>query len=214
MKRTMIVLLAAPLLLATGCSSTGSSTTTAGAAPATTTAGPATSGDSGAPATTPATGGPAAAPAGQGGGKPASARCHTGDLKLSVGAGEGAAGTAYEPLVFTNASHRTCTLYGYPGVSWVTGENGTQVNDPLKRGEQRKRVTVTLKPGQAANAVLQSTNVGFFDKDKCKPVDVRGIRVYPPDETTSIFVSLPGQACSVKGQGVGTIWAIAAGSKV
>lgn len=140
-------------------------------------------------------------------------RCHTADLKLTIGEGDGAAGTLYAPLIFTNASTRTCTLYGYPGVSWVTGDNGAQVNDPFKRSEQRKKVTVTLKPGATANAVLQQVNVGAFDKSECEPTSIRGLRVYPPDETTSIFVSLPGEACSAKGVGVASVWAIAAGSR-
>ncbi|BCY10132.1 DUF4232 domain-containing protein [Actinoplanes sp. L3-i22] len=210
MKRTTILLMmATPLLFAAGCSAnspTAASPTSSAPAktqsPTTSPAEPTT----GETTTSPATG--------SGGGKPASTRCHTTDLKLTVGEGDGAAGTAYQPLIFTNTSDHTCTMYGYPGVSWVTGENGSQVNDPFARSDQRKKETVTLKPGATANAVLQSTNPGFFDKDKCKPVSVRGLRVYPPDETASIFLSLPGEACSIKGVGVGKIWAIAAGTKI
>ncbi len=218
MKRTTLVLMATPLLFAAGCSAT-----TPSAAPAPTTAGTSapTGGATDAP-TGGATDAPTPAPTstrtsgatGSGGGAPVSTRCHTADLKLTVGEGDGAAGTIYTPLIFTNRSDRTCTLYGYPGVSWVTGDNGTQVNDPFKRSEQRKKTTVTLKPGGTANAVLQQVNAGVVDDAECKPESIRGLRIYPPDETTSIFVSLPGQACSAKGVGLGSVWAIASGTKI
>ncbi|WP_436531339.1 DUF4232 domain-containing protein [Actinoplanes sp. HUAS TT8] len=207
--------MATPLLFAAGCSATTSPTAAPApsAAPTSASATPAGGPDT----ATPTAGAPttATSPAtGSGAGKPVDSRCHTADLKLTIGEGDGAAGTVYAPLIFTNTSDRTCTLYGYPGVSWVTGNNGTQVNDPFKRSEQRKKATVTIKPGGTANAVLQQANVGVFDKAECKPESIRGLRIYPPDETSSVFVSLPGQACSAKGVGVASVWAIAAGSKI
>jgi hypothetical protein len=50
-------------------------------------------------------------------------------------------------------------------------------------------------------------NTGFTREpaDACDPVAVRGFRVYPPDETTSVFVSQPQTACSAKGKGVGGV---------
>src|SRR5271156_6250382 len=46
-------------------------------------------------------------------------RCSASDLGvwLAVDQGNGTAGTSYYPLEFTNLSHHTCYLYGYPGVS-------------------------------------------------------------------------------------------------
>jgi hypothetical protein len=46
-------------------------------------------------------------------------RCTTSDLGvwLALDQGNGAAGTTYYPLEFTNLSHPTCYLFGYPGVS-------------------------------------------------------------------------------------------------
>ena len=38
---------------------------------------------------------------------------------IAVGQGNGAAGTIYYPLEFTNLSGHTCSLYGFPGVSAV-----------------------------------------------------------------------------------------------
>jgi hypothetical protein len=50
------------------------------------------------------------------------------------------------------------------------------------------------------------------DWHACKPVPVRGCRVYPPDETAAVFVSAPQKACSVKNRGVGQVQPIAAGA--
>jgi uncharacterized protein DUF4232 len=41
--------------------------------------------------------------------------CATTDLKLTVGAPNGAAGTIFYPLDFSNTSGSACTMYGYPG---------------------------------------------------------------------------------------------------
>jgi len=137
-------------------------------------------------------------------------RCHTGDLSVKTGTGDGAAGTYHTDLVFTDKSDHRCTLYGYPGVSWVTGDNGTQVNDPFERSSGTKR-TITLSPGGQAHAVLVTHAALNYPADKCKPVDVRGYRVYPPDETAAVFVSAPGKQCSVKGTNLGQVQPLASG---
>jgi hypothetical protein len=194
MKRTTILAVFIPVLLTTGCSGNGSNT---GSAP--TTAPAASPGTSESPT--------AAVPS-----TPVSERCHTIDLSLEPGAGDAAAGTQYLPLVFTNTSDRTCTLYGYPGVSWVAGDQGSQVGDPFQRKSDDKKTTVTLDPGQAAHATLQMPNAGNYDAARCKPVSVRGLRVYPPDETAAVFVSLPSKECAAKGVNIDTVWAISAGT--
>jgi len=207
MKR-LLVLMAAPLLFAAGCSSS-SGTPTSPTTAATTTS----------PAADPGTGGTGAAPAtstGTGGGarptkQASTSRCRTGDLKLSLGEGDGAAGTAYAPLIFKNVSGRTCTLYGFPGVSWVAGNDGHQVNTGFDRTDAAKS-TITLAAGAVAHATLATHDVGFFDAAQCKPVSVRGLRVYPPDETKSIFVPLATKACSVNGVNKGTVSPVAKGA--
>jgi len=238
MKR-LLVLMAAPLLFAAGCSSssgtpagspaTGPAATSpssepgiggAGDAPATGTSAATSTGTSAATSTgtsaATSTGTSAATSTGTSagtgrGGSAGTSRCHTGALTLSLGAGEGAAGTAYVPLVFKNVSGRTCTLFGFPGVSWVAGDDGHQVNVPFARTGAAKS-TVTLAAGAVAHATLATHDVGFYDVAQCKPVSVRGLRVYPPDETKSIFVPLATKACSVNGVNNGTVAPIAKGS--
>lgn len=198
MKR-LLLLMGAPVLLAAGCASPAASPAASpvSAAPTTSAPTPASSGAAGQASSSSASGTP---------------RCHTADLKLKVGDGDGAAGTSYSALVFTNASKHTCTLYGYPGVSWVAGNDGKQVNVPFTRNSVDKKATITLKPGAVAHATLATHDVGFFDAAKCKPVGVRGYRVYPPDEMASVFVSLPTQVCSVNGVNTGSVTTITAGA--
>jgi hypothetical protein len=67
------------------------------------------------------------------------------DLDVSLGT----AGTLYRPLVFTNTGGRSCTIQGFPGVSFVTGDDGHQVGEAAMRVDP-KGPPVTLKPGDTA----------------------------------------------------------------
>jgi hypothetical protein len=126
-------------------------------------------------------------------------RCRTNELRVTVepSPGGGSAGSMWHWFVFTNRSTRTCTLYGYPGVSFVTGASGTQVNEPARR-DGSQSVLVTLAPGQAGHATMRTGHNEAFP-DTCQPVPIAGYRVYVPDETASVFVSQAGEACSTKG---------------
>src|SRR5262249_17632790 len=117
--------LASVAALATACGSSSSTTASGNAAPA--------APDSTASATTPAASAttPAASattPAASSGPGP----CPTSSLRLKMGATQGAAGSVYTTIVFTNVSNATCTLYGYPRVSLTTGKPGTQIGKAAK----------------------------------------------------------------------------------
>jgi hypothetical protein len=189
------VLLAVPLLavgvLAAGCASSSSSTTTTGSAPTVaSSAGGADAGSTGS-----GTGG-ASTPAGGSGGTAASGTaCTSADLKVSLGGGAGAGMSQNRiGLQFTNVGSAACTLDGYPGVSWVAGANGHQVGAAATRQADSSggaQQTVTLAPGAIASAPLDIVDAAVFSKSACKPVPVRGLRVYPPNETNALFLSMP-----------------------
>ncbi len=124
-----------------------------------------------------------------------STECKVADLKLSFGGGDAAAGTAYRALVFTNKGSRTCTIQGFPGVSYVAGEDGHQVG-PAAYRTGKKGPAVTLKPGGSAYADIGFVQVRNFDPAVCKPTDVRGLRIYPPHEYNSMFIAAPGTGCA------------------
>jgi uncharacterized protein DUF4232 len=122
-------------------------------------------------------------------------RCTTADLSASLGGGDAAAGSAYRPLIFTNTSSHTCELRGFPGVSYVAGEDGHQVGPAAAMSGERGG-QVPIPPGGSARAQLQLANVQNFDAADCHPVPVRGLRVYPPGDTASLFVQMDGTGCS------------------
>ncbi|WP_250031167.1 DUF4232 domain-containing protein [Paractinoplanes maris] len=201
MKR--LVFLAVPVLLLAGCGSSGN---TAGPAPVPSAPATSPATESPSPLASPSTGTTATTGPASPTSRPATPRCRTADLSVRTGEGDAAAGSRSVDLVFGNKSDRACTLFGYPGVSWVAGDNGTQVNEAFSReaGQSGKR-TVTVEPGGVVYSLVIWPISANFDAGQCKPVEVRGYRVYPPDETASIFVSGPQTVCSAKGVGTGRV---------
>lgn len=121
--------------------------------------------------------------------------CATAELRASVGPEEGAAGSVIAPLVLTNTGTRTCALRGFPGVSYVAGEDGQQIGQSAAMSGARGG-EVVLAPGARAVAQLQLVNAADFDAAVCRPTPVRGLRVYPPGDTASLFVARPGTGCA------------------
>lgn len=140
----------------------------------------------------------ATSPSATGTGDTTPARCTTNDLSLRLGQAGGAAGSVYEPIVFTNNGTGTCTLTGYPGVSFLATKSGPQVGVAAARNTQHAAASVSLAPGATASAMLQVANEGNYPAATCKPTTVTGLRVYPPGETQAAYVafSQPQKACS------------------
>jgi Protein of unknown function (DUF4232) len=139
----------------------------------------AASGSAGATAT-PSPGGPAA--------------CATAVLKGSLGAGGAAAGSSYYPIDFTNTSGSACTLYGYPGVSFVTA-SGSQVGSPATEDATYPRQLVTLAPGGTAHAELRIAAAQNYPSSTCSPVAVSTLKVYPPGQTDALFIPITSTGC-------------------
>lgn len=124
--------------------------------------------------------------------------CQTKDLSFSLGTSEGTAGSVYQPLRLTNTGTGTCTLTGYPGVSFVTGASGDQVGAAASRNPQHAVTTVTLAPGATAESVVQVVDHMNYAPAQCKATDVSGFRVYPPGNTAAAYVPFDhsSSACS------------------
>jgi Protein of unknown function (DUF4232) len=126
------------------------------------------------------------------------ARCATSALAVWIGLGEGGstAGSTFYPLELTNVSTHVCHLFGYPGVSaW----RGHQLGSPAERDHAVPKHTVTLAPGETAHTVLRISDVGNFSRSRCAPATAFGLKVIPPDETTSKGVPFGFRACSKAG---------------
>ncbi|MFC7815025.1 MULTISPECIES: DUF4232 domain-containing protein [unclassified Streptomyces] len=181
-RRTALLASAVALLGLVGACGTESGTPSAPQptkAPRTT--GPATgtaAGNATAPATT-------AAPSDTAGSASArtDGRCHTFELRAAVGRVNPGAGQRNFPIVLTNTSERTCTLYGYPGAAFVDA-SGEQLGPDPERAPASPQ-TVTLAPGKSAWAGLSFSSPQISGARTATPA---ALLVTPPDEHDPIKV--------------------------
>lgn len=143
------------------------------------------------PATVPVTSTPAPPPAPTG-----PQACATRALSAKVGQSQGAAGSIYLDLVFTNISNVTCTLYGYPGVSLAGGSPVAQLGRSATENPATPREVVTLAPGAVSSALLRIVQAADYPASRCDPVTATYLQVYPPNQTTPIYVGYSGTACT------------------
>lgn len=141
-------------------------------------------------------------------------KCGLADLTVTLRspAGNGAAGSQYVLLGFRNKSSQPCTIYGYPGVSFVGHQNGTQLGKPALRATSRTAAEVLLRPGVSRSALLQIAEAGNFDPEKCQPTTSDGFRVYPPDSFTAAYVPFKASACQSKKVAQLTVYPVGANS--
>ena len=202
MKNALLVvpLLSAGLLAAGCAASTSSAPAAAGGASASSpsTAAGASSGPSSAGASSSASSGASASASSAAsatitltGGTPA---CTSAHLQASLGGGAGAGMSQnHTGLQLRNTGTSACTLYGYPGVSWVRGATGVQTGAAATRQADPNGTekTVTLAPGALASAPLDIVDAAVIPSSECKPVAVRGLRIYPPGQQAALFLPLP-----------------------
>ena len=176
---------AASALMLSGCGWLGpqaQSTTTPGtssASPSTTPTSP-TPSQSSSPGTS--------APAGP-------ALCKAATLSAATDAtGGGAAGSVYMKLNLTNTGSAPCLLKGYPGVSLTANADGEPIGAPAARDETTPVADVLLAPGQTGSSVLRYTQAANYSD--CSLVNAAGYRIYPPEDTASLFLPQPTSACS------------------
>jgi Protein of unknown function (DUF4232) len=185
--------LAAGALLIVGCSN-------GGPAPAPTVTvtktAPATS-----PSSTPASASPAVA---------GPAACQFSALKVTLGPGNAAAGSQIVPIQFTNVSSSTCTLYGFPGVSFTGETYAVQVGPAAVRNHTSIEQVITLDPGAVASAQIKIVDAQNYPAGTCGLTTASGIKVYPPNLTSAVGLPFNGFACVHK-YNVLTVNAVAAG---
>ena len=137
--------------------------------------------------------------------------CVSSDLQASLGQSGGAAGTFYHLVVLTNTSDSACTLYGYPGVSFVTGQGGSIIGAPAVRNPLLPDTLVTLPSGGAASALLGVTDTGVLTPSACRPGTADWLQIYPPGDLGAVFVQLSSGVCTRPGERYMTVTAVHAG---
>ncbi|MGI8418106.1 MAG: DUF4232 domain-containing protein [Nakamurella sp.] len=97
---------------------------------------------------------------------PVAGRCSVGQLRLSLGIVDAAAGHRYSQVVATNTGRQSCTLTGWPGLgfrgSWgtafpVIAARATTQIDWVDEIPADPRLPVTVAPGGRAGADLEWT---------------------------------------------------------
>ncbi|PWI45527.1 DUF4232 domain-containing protein [Streptomyces sp. ICBB 8177] len=194
--------LATAALSLTACSSGGSSTAASGSTTASQSASAlGSTGTSSQPSTSTGTGSTATSGTSssslrtQAGGAASVVPCATGQLKATQQDASVGAGQYYSKIVFTNVSGTTCTLDGFPGVSYVK-QAGVQSGNAAQRSGGPAHV-VTLKPHGTASAVLHDANgIGGYDPSQCRLSQAQGLRVYPPNQKAALFIPWSTQHCA------------------
>ncbi len=111
--------------------------------------------------------------------------CTTDNSTVTFGEPDGAAGSTFIPLIFTNTGSDPCTLEGFPTVEFVGDGDGTQIGEAATQDTTTSPVTlITLDPDISAVATLKITTAG----NVCEPVDVDGFRVIPPGSGDAFFI--------------------------
>jgi len=197
------VVVASLAVVVSGCSSSSGPETSA--APTVTVTASPTPGTSTPTAATTATPGPDGASGGGGdlgddATGDASSRCTVGELTAEIAdGGGGAAGSYGVAIILTNSGQRSCTLQGWPGVSFVGDGNGTQIGASAALDRSSSHETHTLAPGGEVQTIVQIAQTGNYDAAECRPQATDGFRVYPPGSLESIFVPASGssyEACA------------------
>lgn len=190
MKHALVVTMAAAAaLLLSGCG--GSSTQ---AQSATSPPSPSATETSQPPATSPA------APESSAAAAPSTAKagpelCKAASLTGTTDAtGGGAAGSIYMQLILTNSGTEPCLLKGFAGVSLTAGADGEPIGAAATRDDSGPVTDVTLAPGKAGTATLRYTQAANYPD--CTKTPAAGFRVYPPNDTASLFIPQQLDACA------------------
>ncbi|WP_354229256.1 DUF4232 domain-containing protein [Arthrobacter bambusae] len=135
--------------------------------------------------------------------------CKAASLTASTDStGGGAAGSIYEKLILTNSGTAPCILEGFAGVSLTADANGEPIGEPATRETTTPVTKIELAAGKSAWAEIRYTQAGNYGD--CTKVPAAGFRIYPPNDTASLFVAEPHDACSNAGIKLLTITAFQA----
>lgn len=136
--------------------------------------------------------------------------CKAGSLTASVDStGGGAAGSVYMKLILTNSGSQPCILNGFPGVSLTSGPAGDPIGAAAARDASQPVTQVLLEPGKSGFAQLRYTQAGNYPE--CTQAPAAGFRVYPPEDTASLFIPQQQTACSNTNINLLTVQAFQAG---
>ena len=128
--------------------------------------------------------------------------CTTSDLAASLNMGNGAAGTIYYELKFTDTSSSKCFMMGHPGVIAANISGNLGASAVREAGTANR---ITLAPGSSAEAQLayhdaKTTTPG------CDIVMATELKVIAPDQRDSLIIPFSNQVCASASVALFYIW--------
>ena len=129
-------------------------------------------------------------------------RCHTADLRVTLGRGGAGLGNVEVPVYFRNRSRHACFVFGYAGFGLEDASHRVQPSRVIWGSTYFDADTgphrVVLKPGERAQTLLAwGDNSGPQDPQTypCQPKSV-WLEVTPPDERTFVRVPFGANVCA------------------
>jgi uncharacterized protein DUF4232 len=127
-------------------------------------------------------------------------RCHTADLRVTLGRGGAAAGTVERPVYFRNRSGRACFVFGYAGFGLESAAHRVQPSHVVwgaTLATATRPHRVVLQPGDRAETVLAWSDVSRVDESQSYPCEPKSawLEVTPPDERTFVRVRFGAVVC-------------------
>jgi hypothetical protein len=81
-------------------------------------------------------------------------------------------------------------------VAFAGGTPVSQIGPAATENPATPRRLVTIAPGAVASALLRIVAAQNYPAARCHQVTARYLQVYPPNQTTPIYVSYSSVACS------------------
>lgn len=125
----------------------------------------------------------------------APADCTSHNLVASFQTTDAGMGHRYGTIKLTNKGAHTCHISGYGGLSFVGYGNGTQIGAAADR-VGGPATGFNILPDQSAVNEVSIATAQNYATSTCKPTATDGFRVYPPDETHSLYVPFKTTGCA------------------
>jgi len=129
------------------------------------------------------------------------ATCQPGQLTITAGMSNGAAGTIEMTVTMVNNGPGTCTMKGYPGMQLLDGSGNNLPTNVLRGGGPgflnpaagQPPALVTLTSGQQASFSLSYEDVPVGTETSC-PMSAKTL-VTPPNDTAHAVIAFQADPC-------------------
>lgn len=124
--------------------------------------------------------------------------CPAAVLRVTISQSQGAAGTYFQTISFQNTGRSTCSLDGYPGVSF-TDPSGVQMGQDAQRRNEfaQPEGPVAIPAGGTAQATVGITDTGAVPQTDCQARSASQMRIYPPNQQSFVLLPDPVMICTI-----------------